>query len=187
MDQVMFLFIFLSMYVQLKIMTHFRLAKEIKSQPDALKRYIWYINTLLVTVIISWSYSMLGIAFANIPPSYQWILALCSPLVEDVFKEALVFACKAGRQSGVPLKSSIVLILEHYMTARQEIFMAIVIGGVATPASSNIILAMDGSKAIYTGLMIIYKSKRKTNFNTEGTNVKTCVLATEGILVCVNF
>ena len=73
-------------------MINSRLAKEIKSQTDALKRYIWYIITLLITVIISWSYSMLGIAFANIPQSYQWILALCSPLVEDIFKEALVYA-----------------------------------------------------------------------------------------------
>ena len=171
----LFMFIFLLKCVQLKTMNNSRLSKEIKSQPNALKRYIWYINTLLVTVINSLSYSMLGIAFANIPQSYQWILAVCSPLVEDIFKEALVFACRAGRQSGVPLKSSIMLILEHYMTAKQEIFLAIVIGGVATPASSNIIIAMDGAKAIYSGLMIIYKSKRMSNFNIEGTHIKTDV------------
>ena len=104
-------------YAQLAIVTNSRLAKEIKSQSNALKRYTWYINTLLVTVIISWSYSMLGIAFANISQSYQWILAICSPLVEDVFKGALVYACKAGRQPEAQLKSSILLILEHYMTA----------------------------------------------------------------------
>ena len=70
------------------------------------------------------------------------------------------------------------------MTARQEIFLAIVIGGVATPASTNIIIAMDGAKAIYSGLLIVYKSKRITNFNTEGiylhTYFKTCLFATEG-------
>ena len=31
---------------------------------------------------------------------------------------------------------------------------------------------MDGAKAIYCGLMIIYKSRRISNFNTEGTYIK---------------
>ena len=48
----------------------------------------------------------------------------------------------------------------HYAEVRHVIFLSIILGGVATLASTYIVIAIDFSMNIFDGLMIVRKHKK---------------------------
>ena len=144
----------------------FSVPKPMRSQPKVLQRYIWY---MVVVVASAYGYTMFSLALTNINPSYQWILAMLSPFFKDFFMALFKYAYRIAELDGMPDKPSTMLVLAHYMTTRHAVFLAIMVGGVATPESSACIMATDYAKTLYQGLRIIYKNKYRNETNIQGT------------------
>ena len=95
--------------------------------------------------------------------NYQWILAFATPFVRDTITKILVFfVCKAA---GTNSERSIIL-AKHYVSTKHAIFLTIIVGGVATPATTYSIIATDFVMAIYQGFKIIQKQRK--GINTKG-------------------
>ena len=149
-------------------------------QPKVLQRYIWY---MVVVVASAYGYTIYSMAFTNINPSYQWILALFSPFLKDFFMVLFKYVYRIAELDGMPDKPSIMLVLAHYMTTRHAVFLAIMVGGVATPESSACIMATDYAKTFYAGLRIIYKNKIRNETNIKGTY---CILIFQSFYTSVS-
>ena len=136
-------------------------------KPDIKQRYGWYFLQSLVMIIVNaMGYGVLGSLFVKIPQDYQWILALCTPLVKDaVTKIVLAVSFKSAGKDAYG-KASVKFPAIHYVSTKHAIFLAVIVGGVATPATSFCIIVTDFLKAIYTGWKITRKFK--TNQNIDG-------------------
>ena len=147
-----------------------RLPKSTRDQPDSLKRYVWFINQMGVIVASVWGYALFGIAFATIPQEYQWILGLLSPFMKDLFSKLLLKVCYKSAGEGSNGKHSIQFPCLHYMTTKHAVFLAIIVGGVSTPATTYCIIATDYATNLYKGLKIVYDNKYKNCTKSEGNN-----------------
>ena len=135
----------------------FRFSETTLEHPDFKRRYAWYLSQFIVILIVVWGYGIFGSAFANAQPEYQWILALFNPLLREInFKLLKYVVCKtagAGDYSG----KSVEIITQHYVYCKHAIFLAVIVGGVATPTTNYCIAAMDFIEAIIDCLRIIRK------------------------------
>ena len=139
--------------------------------PDFKKRYAWYISQIIVLLIGVWGYGIFGSALANAQPEYQWILALFNPLLRDInFKLLQYVTCKtAGAEEGSPGKLVKVL-SQHYVYAKHGIFLAVIVGGVASPTTNYCIAAMDFIEATIDCLRIIRKYNK--GLDVDGKKIK---------------
>ena len=55
----------------------------------------------------------------------------------------------------------------HYMESRHSLFLAIMMGSVATPATTYIIVGMDFVINIFSGLKIVYKLRYSKEKNAK--------------------
>ena len=119
--------------------------------------------TLLVCIVIVYGYGVFGNAFANVPQEYQWILGLLSPLVKDI-SIALLFkvaykSAEDGEQGRYFMKFSVI----HNITTKHAVFLAILVGNVATPTTTYCIIFVDFAKALYSTLKIIHNKRNGRN------------------------
>ena len=108
-------------------------------------------------------------ALIKVPREYQWILAaIGSPLIREFYVWILTTACykAAGKQEFDLVKLSAM----HQMEARHALFLAIMIGSVATDETVYAVVASDFLLNVYTGLKIIHllKYSSKENAANEG-------------------
>ena len=144
----------------------FRVSARILDDPDFKKRYAWYLSELLVLLIGIWGYGVLGSAFVNANPDYQWILAFVSPLIREMnFKLLYYVTLKAAGKEEALITSgnSIRILTQHYAYAKHAVFLAVTVGGVATSTTNYCIAGIDFLEAMFDCFKII----RKYNENQE--------------------
>ena len=146
----------------------FGVPKVLRRQQSFKKRYLWFCILLVTVISISFCYSIFASVFASIDEDYQWILALLSPLALYISNKIAYNIAKMSVKVEERDNSSLKLICQHYMTTRHTVFLAIIFGGVATPASSYCILATDYAKVLFMGLRIIYNFKKGNTQNIKG-------------------
>ena len=108
-------------------------------------RFAWFIGGLNFGVIfgVTWIYPLLGFAFFVVPKEYQWMLALSTPLIREFWVWIGPKVCFKSCGSGSKGKLSTKLICQHYMETKHAVFLAVILGGVATSESTYCILAVD--------------------------------------------
>ena len=127
---------------------------------------------MLLTQILfaCWTYLFFGYSFASISPDYQWILALAIPFVEFAANFITMKIAYQSAEPGIIGRRTMMLTCTHYLIVRFEVFLAVVVGSFTTPLSTNIIIAIEYCKVIYSGVKIIYQYKYGTvKMNMEGT------------------
>ena len=122
---------------------------------------------MLTFLFIIWAYGVFGTAFVNVLQEYQWILALISPLAPYMALKLLrKVTYKAAGQAGFERTRSINFLTQHYITTKHAVFLAVIVGGVATPVTSACLMAVDFGKTMLAGWKIL--KKFKTNPDVEG-------------------
>ena len=77
--------------------------------------------------------------------------------------------CYQSAEPSISGRRTMMLTCTHYLTIRFEVFLAVVVGSFATPLSTNIIIAIEYCKVIYSGVKIIYQYKYGNDkINLEG-------------------
>ena len=138
-----------------------RLAAHMHNDPDMKKRFGWYVlATTVVIPIMSWGYSVLGFVFATFPRDYQWILGLLSPLVREIFIWMIQETVYRGGGKGARNQYSIRLTSSYYMETRHAIFLAIILGSIATPITCYCVI----------GIKITYSCFRYSHDFSNGYN-----------------
>ena len=142
------------------------MSKSLYDKPDIFKRYTWLLCQCVVHIFFMMGYTMFGSAFVIVPQDFQWILALLSPFVRDLFfKLLLKVAHKAGGKESEGKKETKFMVL-HFVTTNHAVFCAVIVGSVSTPATSACIIAVDFFKALQSGWKIL--KKYKNNKTVEG-------------------
>ena len=126
----------------------------------------------LVLLANTWGYAFLAIAFTFVPSNYQWILGLFIPLPKIIYLKVLLFVCNKSAGSGPNGKSSIKLLMVHFTEAKQCIFCAMIVGGVATSETTYCILSIRTFLIIYKCYKIISKSKSGMDPDVKGKLMK---------------
>ena len=121
----------------------------------------------MVILIAAWGYTMLGTAFIYIPKEYQWILALISPLIREFFVRFSLEISYKSAGNGSRGSYSVKFPCMHYMETRHATVLAIILGGVASQASTYCIIGMDFAINIYHGLKIVHRFKQGGNVTSD--------------------
>ena len=108
---------------------------------------------------MSLGYGILGSVFFKAPEDYQWVLALMSPLYQMfIFKVVLAVAYKSAGKD-LYGNSSIKFLALHFVAAKHAVFLAITVGGIATPETTYTIMAVDFAERMIETLKIIRKQQ----------------------------
>ena len=129
------------------------------------KKFGWFVLTQFFLLLAFWTYGFLTTAFSNIPSDYQWMLGLISPSVRILFVWMLMKL--VSKALGQHNNASARLSCNHYMESRHALFLAIMLGSVATPASTFIILGLDFVINIYLCLKIVHKLRYSKEENAK--------------------
>ena len=114
---------------------------------------------------VNWAYLVLGIAFSTISNEYQWILALLSPLVREFWLWiSPKGAFKASGENTIAAK----YLCQHFVETKHAVFLAVILGGVATPETTYCILALDSLINLYHAVKIAIKSKNGSLTKEKG-------------------
>ena len=119
-------------------------------------------NCTCFFIIVAWSYTGLGTAFAMIPQDYQWTLGLVCPIVRSICAKILQeigFKASGSGSKGTRTARTIRISVNHFMETRHGIFLAIVLGG-ANQATVYCILGADFVINIYHGFKVIYEKNK---------------------------
>ena len=154
--------------------------KIVRTDSHFKKRFGFYFVAQCLRPIAAWLYAFLGTAFLKAPKEYQWIIGIFTPLVRELFVWTLLeVSYKAsgisnltrliqgnhGSHSKYPQKLKLSCI--HYMGSRHALFLAVVMGSVATSATTNVIIALDFFINVYLGMKIIYLLKYSKKENSR--------------------
>ena len=156
--------------------------KIVRTDSHFKKRFGFYFVAQCLRPITAWLYGFLGTAFLKVPIEYQWIIGIFTPLVRELFvwtllevsykasgisNHARLIQGNHGSHSKYPKKLKLSCI--HYMGSRHALFLAVVMGSVATSATTNVIIALDFFINVYLGMKIIYllKYSKKENSRIE--------------------
>lgn len=127
-----------------------------------------------MTLGVNYAYVVLGIAFSTIPQRYQWTLALISPLFREFWVWIAPKPCdKASGGENVGAK----FLTQHYMETKHAVFLAVILGGVATPETTYCILVLDYCINMYHTLRIIIKMKNQSYSKEEGIHLSILYLS----------
>ena len=146
--------------------------KHARMDPIFKQRFKYFIISQIVTAQAAFTYVFFGNAMIKIPLEYQWILALLSGFIRELFT-ILLLKCSLKSlgdtaDEDIIYKSKISCI--HFIESAHALNMAILLGSVATPLTTYIIIGLDFSINIYHGLKIVYQLKfsKKENAKDEG-------------------
>ena len=114
-------------------------------------------------LFLIWGYGIYGTAFVQVPTEYQWVLALLSPLVRDFYSKLFLKVAQKAAGNEYRGKRSLKFLVAHYVSTKHAVFLTIIVGGVATPASSFCIMMTDFAKTLQTTLKIIKKHRNDPN------------------------
>ena len=140
------------------------MSKSLKSQPGFKKRFAWHCCQIInVIVAVVLGYAILSASFVRLPQDYQWTVAFISPFVKDyVCKCLLIVAYKSAGQ-GSKGKRTVKFPIKVYIGTKHALYLAAVIGGVATPVTSACLMATDFAYALYSGWKLVRKYKKNPN------------------------
>ena len=140
----------------------YRIAKTDREDEIFKKRYLWFMAYYFFMVLVAWGYGSFALAFIYVPNDYQWLLGLVSPLAR-VF---VVFVLNEISKNASGLEETN-LCSQHYMESRHALFMAIIIGSVATPLTVYLIIGLDFLINIYNCLYVVLMVKKKGKFEED--------------------
>ena len=123
---------------------------------------------IAVILIVVWLYAFFGTTFVKVPQEYQWLLALFSPFVRDICTKLMLEVAYGSAGKDSRGKYSVKFPVVQYVASKHAVFLAVIVGGVATPESSYIIMATDFAKTIYSGGKIIYMAKNSNGNDNQG-------------------
>ena len=130
-------------------------------KPKMKTKYFWFVFACSGFIaFMTYGYSFLGFAFALFPRDYQWILGLLSPLVRDLFTFMLQESVYRAGGKGARNQYSIRLTSSYYMEMRHAIFLAIILGSIATPITCYCVI----------GIKITYSCFRYSHDFSNGYN-----------------
>ena len=127
------------------------------------KRYLWHWLQIIALLSVGWAYNVYGSLFVKAPNDFQWILAIINPFVRDAFTNFLFRVASKARGQDSKGKKSLKLLAQHYITTRHTIFLAVMVGSVATPMSSFCIMSADFLKTLQSTWKIVKKNKNAPN------------------------
>ena len=107
-------------------------------------------------ILVAWGYGSFALAFIYVPNNYQWLLGLFSPLAR-IF---VVFVLNEISKSASGFEETN-LCSQHCMKSRHALFMAIIIGSVATPLTVYLVIGLDFLINIYNCLYVVLMLKRR--------------------------
>ena len=107
---------------------------------------------------------MIGKLFLAVAPEYQWVLAVSLPIAREV---NLALMLKMSHIASECKSWPVVCSVSHYMNARHALFIAIIIGNVATYETSLLVLGIDFLINIYLCLKLIYLRRNKNKFDVS--------------------
>ena len=144
----------------------YRIAKTDREDKIFKKRYLWFMAYYFFMVLVAWGYGSFALAFIYIPNDYQWLLGLISPFAR-IFG---VFVLNEISKNASGLEETN-LSSQHYMESRHALFMAIIIGSVATPLTLYLVIGLDFLINIYNCLYVVMMIKKngKSEGDDEGT------------------
>ena len=133
-----------------------------------LKKYMWHLLVNVSCLVVAYSYSLFGIAFSTIEPELQWMLVPVITLVRVIIKWMYkTLSYKAAGEEGKE-KFSIQFATFQCAETRHAVFVSMIIGGTATPATSYGMIGADFLINIYT----CYRIVKKYKLGFEG--IRTC-------------
>ena len=98
------------------------------------------------------------------------MLALLSPLFREFWVWIAPKPSYKASGTGSEGNTTAKFLTQHYMETKHAVFLAVILGGVATPESTYCILGMDSLINLYHSFKIIIKSKNKIYSQEEGTS-----------------
>ena len=120
-------------------------------------RFAWHLSRILALIFVAWGYGVLGSAFVGASPEYQWILGLLTPIPREIFAKLLLKVIYKAAGDGSQGNKWIEFLTQHYVLTKHAVFLAVIVGGVATPATNYCIVAVDFAEAMIDGLKVIRK------------------------------
>ena len=154
----------------------YRIPKSTRIDPIFQKRFVYFLcGEVVIVGVGGWGYVFFSTVFVNMPLEYQWILALICPLVRELFAWILLSVTYKAVGGSCEFHGPKLATL-HYIESKHGLFLAVMVGSVASPLSTWIILGMDFVIDIYHGLKIVYmlKTSKEEEKNIEG---KCCFLS----------
>lgn len=154
----------------------FGFPKELRVDQNFQKRFRYYILTIIIIYGNTWEYVLIGQIFVIISKDYQWILALFMPLVREINGRIMTKVCLKG--SGCN-DYTVRLPCLHYIGARHAVFISIILGSVATKATTYIKLGGDFLIHLYVCFKTIYRlkiSRSSANFEEEKDDVRKSIM-----------
>ena len=121
------------------------------------KRFKFYILSIATRISIFLAYGIYAKFFISAPQKYQWILALLLPLAREFNVWIL---SKVSYKASDAKDSSISISCSHNVNTKHCVFLCVMLGTVATDATSWIILGIDFMINICICLKIIWIRKK---------------------------
>ena len=135
-----------------------------RKDPIFQKRFGYFIGSEFATVVFVGVYVILGVGFLIIPLRYQWMLGLACPIFRQIFSWALFKLVSKAAGTDADLYK-VEFLCNHYVESKHAIFMAIILGSVATDTTTYCIIGADFLINIYHGATIIQLYKRGNSGN----------------------
>ena len=101
------------------------------------------------------------------PPLFTFLKSINGPLIREFFVRFSLEISYKSAGNGSRGEYSVKFPCMHYMETRHATVLAIILGGVATQASSYCIIGMDFAINIYHGLKIVYRFKQEGNISKD--------------------
>ena len=151
--------------------------KNVRQDTSFRRRFAYFLASISLVPLAAWAYSFLGTAFYFFPSQYQWVLALFSPLVRELF--LWLVNVLAYRAAGKCALQEGKLSCLHWIGSRHALFLAITLGSVATSETTYIVLGLDFFINIYSALRIIFliKFSQTENSRIEGKIVIVLIIS----------
>ena len=116
-----------------------------------------YVVLFLISLLLPLEYSVLNKLFVEVPSKYQWILGFFLPIVRQ---GNLWAATKCSYKAADSKAWSVQCAVSHEILARHALFLALIIGNVATKETTCWILGTDFIINVYLCVKIVYLQKR---------------------------
>ena len=155
--KVVFIISFLYGIITLNIL--YRIDKNDKKQPGFWRRYLWFVGLYINLIFVMFCYVSFVLVMSSIPQKYQWILALISPLMRQIF--LWVIEKLASKASGEALPHK--LVIRDCINTWHAIIISVLLGGIASIESAYCIITMDFLINIFNACRIIKKNKSGTD------------------------
>ena len=143
----------------------YRLPQEWRDKKHIRKRFLFYLIHLLYASISTSVYASFTTIFLTIPSEFQWVFAMCLPLVKELNIAVFIYInmfTSDGDYDGGSIYNNFYMMVDH--TA----FLAFTVGSTATSITSIVIIIEDFITNILISLYLIHLARQdETSANLE--------------------